>query len=405
MARGVKLLLPGGLVLAACAVAMALPAAREALMPVAGTAATIVAAAGIPLAMAFRRDRVVLALVALWAAAWGIRLAALSGDEMLLRYVFGAAAALVPANLAVIALLGERSVASVAAVRRLALLGLEIGAVAFVWASYQTRLIALPAATFLKPALAAWTPLPHAAIVAFAAAAVVVIVRLAMRGGPVEAGLAWALVAAFTAFAGGTSPVALLGLPAAELVLVAATVQAASSLAFADSLTGLASRRTLDEDLARVPERFAVAMVDLDHFKAINDRHGHDVGDQVLRMVAGRLALVGGGGRAYRYGGEEFAILFPGRSAREVAPFVEAVRAAVADAPFVLRSPERPAKRPAKPAARPGGKPSPQPTVTVTVSAGIADREERAVSPRAVLEAADRALYRAKSTGRNRVAR
>ena len=56
-----------------------------------------------------------------------------------------------------------------------------------------------------------------------------------------------------------------------------------------------------------------MAMIDVDHFKKFNDTHGHDIGDQVLKLVAARLAQVEGGGIAYRYGGEEFAVLFPDR--------------------------------------------------------------------------------------------
>ena len=78
-------------------------------------------------------------------------------------------------------------------------------------------------------------------------------------------------------------------------------------------------------------------MCDVDHFKRFNDTYGHDAGDQVLRMVAAKLSQVGGGGRAFRYGGEEFLVVFRGRSAREAEPFVESLRRSIADAGFVLR--------------------------------------------------------------------
>src|SRR5207302_1408861 len=90
--------------------------------------------------------------------------------------------------------------------------------------------------------------------------------------------------------------------------LTAALVEASYHMAYQDSLTGLPARRALNEALLRLGGHYSVAMIDVDHFKRINDRHGHDVGDQVLRIIAAKLAQVPGGGKAYRYGGEEFAV-------------------------------------------------------------------------------------------------
>src|SRR3989441_12352087 len=89
-------------------------------------------------------------------------------------------------------------------------------------------------------------------------------------------------------------------------------------------------------------------MVDVDHFKQLNDRHGHDVGDQVLKMIASRLAGVSGGGQAFRYGGEEFAVLFPGKTAEECVSDLEALRQTVEEAHFILRSKIRARRRPEK---------------------------------------------------------
>src|SRR5207244_5445715 len=97
-------------------------------------------------------------------------------------------------------------------------------------------------------------------------------------------------------------------------------------------------RRALNEALLRLGGHYTLAMADVDHFKNINDRHGHDVGDQVLKMVAAKLALVGGSGRAFRYGGEEFAVLFPGKSAEECLPELESRRRSGEETGFILRS-------------------------------------------------------------------
>ena len=137
----------------------------------------------------------------------------------------------------------------------------------------------------------------------------------------------------------------------------------------------------------------------IDHFKKFNDRYGHDVGDQVLRMVAAKLAEVGGGGRAFRYGGEEFTILFPGRAVDESLPYLERIRKAVEETRFAVRGPGRPRRKPKK--ARTNRQSRRE--ASITVSIGVAERDPHNAKPEQVLKAADRALYTAKRAGRNRI--
>src|SRR3989442_15763061 len=84
------------------------------------------------------------------------------------------------------------------------------------------------------------------------------------------------------------------------------------------------------------------------HFKRFNDTFGHDVGDQVLRMVAARLGTVSAGGKSFRYGGEEVAVLFPGKTADECLPALEELRTTVEETHFTLRGKLRPRKKPDK---------------------------------------------------------
>src|SRR5439155_477780 len=79
------------------------------------------------------------------------------------------------------------------------------------------------------------------------------------------------------------------------LILIVAVVEASYHMAYQDSLTGLPARRALNEALLRLGGHYTVAMLDVDHFKRINDHHGHDVGDQVLKMIAAKLAQLTGG--------------------------------------------------------------------------------------------------------------
>ncbi|MDH4653427.1 GGDEF domain-containing protein [Pseudomonas sp. JG-B] len=187
------------------------------------------------------------------------------------------------------------------------------------------------------------------------------------------------------------------------LALTASVAHEAYQMAFRDELTGLPGRRALNERLRRLGRNYVLAMTDVDHFKKFNDTYGHDVGDQVLRLVASRLRKVGGGGKAYRYGGEEFTILFPGKSVDECMPHLEAVRQAIEQYQMHLRDQgSRPKSdetgRSKRGAAR--GQ-----TVSVTISIGVAERDAEQRSPEEVIKAADQALYSAKSAGRNRVFR
>jgi len=183
------------------------------------------------------------------------------------------------------------------------------------------------------------------------------------------------------------------------LMIAAAVAHEAYQMAFRDELTGLPGRRALNERMQRLGRNYVIAMTDVDHFKKFNDTHGHDVGDQVLRLVASRLAKVTGGGRAYRYGGEEFALVFAGKTAEECVPHVEAVREVIANYVMHLRDKyNRPQDDTAGRQRRAGSSGG---TVSVTISIGLAERQADHRNPEAVLKSADQALYNAKGAGRN----
>lgn len=184
---------------------------------------------------------------------------------------------------------------------------------------------------------------------------------------------------------------------AGALILTIAAFQETWNIAYLDQLTELPGRRALEEALARLNGPFAIAMLDVDHFKQFNDTHGHDVGDQVLRMVAAQMKEVGSGAKAYRYGGEEFTVLLPGRTAAEAMPVVDTLRKVIGEGTFEIRRHDR---------RESGTDAANGPVVTgirITVSAGVAERRERNQLPADVMKAADEALYKAKRNGRNRV--
>jgi diguanylate cyclase (GGDEF)-like protein len=160
-------------------------------------------------------------------------------------------------------------------------------------------------------------------------------------------------------------------------------------LAITDGLTGLHTRRFLEEQLALEEARarrsgtlIALFIVDVDHFKSINDRYGHPAGDLALIEIAARLREVTRPGDVLaRYGGEEFALLVPGASADELSGLAERLRNQVASSPITVRA---------------------DTYVAVTISVGSASFPLHGEDPAELVAAADRALYRAKAEGRNR---
>ena len=164
-------------------------------------------------------------------------------------------------------------------------------------------------------------------------------------------------------------------------------------LSFLDGLTNIANRRRFDEFLhiewrraAREAAPLSVILADIDFFKAYNDTYGHEAGDEILKKVAGALAVTVNrpADLVARYGGEEFVVALPGTDAAGALVLAERLRAAV-EALAVAHSTSRAAAH-------------------VTISVGVATTiPERGAAPEALVAAADQALYEAKHDGRNRV--
>ncbi|HYE84820.1 MAG TPA: GGDEF domain-containing protein, partial [Vicinamibacterales bacterium] len=215
--------------------------------------------------------------------------------------------------------------------------------------------------------------------------------RWIWRGNPLDAALAIALVLALAAVQ-SRAPAVWLG--ASAFVLLLGLLLTSYRMAFIDQLTGLPNRRALDETLARLSGDYALAMVDVDHFKSFNDTHGHDAGDVVLQAVAKALRQHAGG-RVFRYGGEEFCVVYPSRLAAAAAERLDHARVQIEAERIRVRTAAKGKRRDAGHAS--SGE------VSVTVSGGCAARDDMHRQAVDVLKAADQALYRAKGKGRNRV--
>ena len=168
-------------------------------------------------------------------------------------------------------------------------------------------------------------------------------------------------------------------------------VQLSIEMAVTDSLTGLHNRRYMEMHLATLVEQaaargkpLALLVLDIDYFKSVNDNHGHDAGDDVLREFALRVRRsIRGIDLACRYGGEEFVVVMPETDMAVAATVAERVRRRIAGEPFAVGNQDQ--------------------TLNVTISIGLASLASPTDTAATILKRADQALYRAKRDGRNRV--
>jgi two-component system cell cycle response regulator len=168
-------------------------------------------------------------------------------------------------------------------------------------------------------------------------------------------------------------------------------VQLSLEMAITDQLTGLHNRRymarhldNLLDNAKRNDRPLTFVIMDIDHFKQVNDSYGHDIGDEVLKEFAGRIAAnVRGIDLACRYGGEEFVVVMPDTDVAAAYAIAERLRQSIETNPVrISRTPGQ---------------------LHVTISIGIARMEGASDTADALLHRADKALYRAKRSGRNRV--
>ncbi|NAZ97248.1 GGDEF domain-containing protein [Vibrio toranzoniae] len=185
-------------------------------------------------------------------------------------------------------------------------------------------------------------------------------------------------------------------------LIIIYVMSASHDMAFNDQLTNIPGRHALEVDMKHLGRKYSMAMVDIDHFKKFNDTYGHDIGDDVLKLVARVLKETTGGAKAYRYGGEEFTIIFKGKYTEQVKEHLQALISEVQNYDITIRNAhERPDDHEVGMKKR-GKNSKPADVVNVTVSIGLADSTTTR-QPEEVLKLADNALYKAKETGRNKL--
>ena len=374
---------------------------------------------GASISLWFNRGRAFIVLVSLLIAFIGYQLA--QGPHSVnfaSRAVFAALAVFVPLNMLIALRMQERGMSHFHNYRWLLLLITQILLTAWVAGAGKSALSGTAWHAMLEHWLIRPAPAPFLGRVLMAAAFAVAAYNAWKRHAPLDIGLAGAVVAFFVACQWPTVPGMFAAfVSAAGAILLVAVLQESHRMAFHDELTGLPGRRALEERLVGLGPVYAIAMVDVDHFKKFNDTHGHDIGDHVLKLVGARLARLDGGGKAFRYGGEEFVVLFFDQTAKQALPHLETLRHSIETYRMAVRTDDRRGDfRPGNDRRSTAGTPrnprpasnvrafrKPDQNLSITVSVGVAEPDEYLNSPPKVIRAADLALYRAKELGRNRV--
>jgi len=399
-------LMPGGLLLASAVALTRFPVLPPSASQVFLWLPYAVFALGALLSLRFNRSRVLMAMLAL-AVVYATVLFYVfqqTGNPGAATTVLAAIALLLPMNLALFSVMQERGITSFVGGACLGLIGLQLVVVTLLCRPELADVAALLHHPIFHWKLLDRLHVSQPALIVFAGALAVLVVRFIWHPKPLEGGFFWALVAAFFAL-NAVSQRRAPGLyfTTAGLILVASLVEMSYHMAFLDELTGLPGRRAFNEAALKLGDSYAVAMVDVDHFKKFNDTHGHECGDQVLRLVAARLADVSGGGQVFRYGGEEFAVIFSNKTTKQSMSHLDELRQKIADTDFTVRGNERRASNKTKRSKAGKNNHANKKKIQVTVSIGVAAHNTRNASFDLVVRAADKALYRAKDAGRNRV--
>lgn len=358
---------------------------------------------GMFLAIHFHRGRPFMVLLLLIIFYWSSRSYLVGKSiDLSINEVYQVFVLLIPLNIALIVVMRERGVFTT--VGRLRFIFLAAQALVAYWLFRYNFADLQPYITHNFTLLPFFDGIlvPEPALMAGIICFFLIAVLAVRRQTPIDSGMLGALTAFFIACYWLTNRDIHTAFCASGATIITLSVLRDSyNMAFRDDLTGLSSRRSLNESLHGLGRHYAVAMLDVDHFKKFNDTYGHDVGDQVLKMVAQKIMNVSGGGKAYRYGGEEFTILFPGRRMDEAIPHLEELRKNIASYQLTLRSSERSKNKKQGGEQRCNRREGAH--ASVTISIGVAERNESVSTTEEVMKAADKALYKAKNNGRNQI--
>lgn len=354
------------------------------------------------LSLRFGRSRVVYILSAIGLAYFWFSYFLKDGqDSFSAKVVFHAVSILLPLNLLIFIALRERKLLSSHGVLRFGFILLQVALTVWVIRFKQKDVLTFVTQEIFPNHFFTAMLVSQLTVIVMTLSFVFIGVSTFFKNTLIKNGFLGVLVAVFFAcnFAGRENNFAVY-ISVAGIIFTISLIQNSHNMAYLDELTGILSRRALNENMTMLGRRYTIAMLDVDNFKKFNDTFGHDMGDQVLKMVGSKMKKVRGGGKAYRYGGEEFTVVFLRKEMKQVAPHLEELRQSIEKHKVIIRGKDRPKE--SKRGKKERGKKNVGRKVSVSISIGVAERCNGLRTSDDVIKAADRALYKAKKMGRNR---
>lgn len=364
----------------------------------------IVLAFGLIFGWYFASSRMILSLLILALADRALVLLPSSDadQESVSQTMVAITAFLVPLNLLAFSILKEDSLSTFRGVTRVLLVLTQPFLLLWLCLPDQHVLASSFTQEFIPALYMKWTPIPQPALIAFALALLLHVIRFTLHRNPLEGGTIWALCAVFVAYHStryGWQPTNFF--MAAGLILFVTLLQSFYQQTYRDELTGIPGRLAYDEAIGQLGKRFSLAVIGIDQLTQYANIHGKSVSDQILKLAAPRIQAVCSGGQIFRTTGEEFTVLFPGKSATETLSTLDTVRKSVEAIGLFLRGRDRvwEKQRGTKEAGLRDR------ALPITLSIGVAEKLNDSATLTLVIKSAYRGLYEAKGVGGNVVKR
>jgi diguanylate cyclase (GGDEF)-like protein len=308
---------------------------------------------------------------------------------------------LVPLNLLAFSIFKEDSLTTLRGVMRVLLVLVQPFLLLWLCLPDQHDLASSFTREYIPSLYTEWTPIPQPALVAFATALLLHVIRFALHRDPLEGGAIWALFAIFVAYHTsryGWQPTNFF--MAAGLILFATLLQSIYQQTYRDELTGIPGRLAYDEAIGQLGKRFSVAVIGIDQLTQYANIHGKSVSVQILKLAAPRIQAACSDGQVFRTTGEEFTVLFPGKSATDTMGTLDTVRKSVEAIGLFIRGRDRVWEQ--RGTQKAGSRDRALP---ITLSIGVAEKLNDSATLTLVIKSAYRALYEAKGMGGNVVKR
>lgn len=316
--------------------------------------------------------------------------------------LFAVTACLLPMNFLAFSILNEEAISTLRGIIRSVLVLLQPFLLLWLCLPEQQELAASFTRIYLPMIDTSWTAVPQAALIVFAVALVLQSMRFALHHDPLDGGSIWALVAVFMAYHGiGYGWQATNFFATAGFILYISLLQSIYRQTYRDELTGIPGPVAYEAAVAQLGRTFSIAVIGIDQLKQYANTYGKPVGEQILKLMAPKIAASCEDGQVFRTSGEELTVVFHGLSTTETLIALEALRKMV-DATHLLLRGQDCVWEDQRGTRKAGSRDRDLP---ITLSIGVAEKVTDAATLSLVIKSAYRALYEAKGAGGNVVKR